>query len=297
MLKDFAKLETFLTVMKERSFSKASAKLGISQPAVTQQIKYIEDYLDARIVERKKNGIKLTKEGEDLHAIATKLSKAILSAEKDLLKIINKEFTFVMGSSFTIGNYLLPPYLNSIKDKIKNEVYVKVDTDQRIVEAIKDKKVDIGLLETPEFSDGLIQREWIEDELVIFSNQPIPKTIKPEDLFNFDWIWRDEESPTRKVVEEVLDEIDINCSDFSVRSIVGSTTAVKETILRAPKSERPTVSVISRHVIRDQVNNGQLFEGRIRQFKIKRKFYIAYHKERKHDAFIDNVVSYLMTFN
>jgi len=297
MLKDFAKLETFLTVMKERSFSKASAKLGISQPAVTQQIKYIEDYLDARIVERKKNGIKLTKEGEDLHAIATKLSKAILSAEKDLLKIINKDFTFVMGASFTIGNYLLPPYLNSIKDKIKNEVYVKVDTDERIVEAIRDKKIDIALLETPEFSDGLIQREWLEDELVIFSNQPIPKTIKPEDLFNFDWIWRDEESPTRKVVEEVLDEIDVNCREFSVRSIVGSTTAVKETILRSPKAERPTVSVISRHVIRDQVNSGELFEGRIRQFKIKRKFYIAYHKERKHDAFIDNVVSYLMTFN
>jgi len=43
MLKDFAKLHTFLTVVKEKSFSKASAKLGISQPAVTQQIKFIED--------------------------------------------------------------------------------------------------------------------------------------------------------------------------------------------------------------------------------------------------------------
>ncbi|HHD77258.1 MAG TPA: LysR family transcriptional regulator, partial [Campylobacteraceae bacterium] len=55
MLKDFAKLATFLTVVKERSFSKASKKLGISQPAVTQQIKWLEDYLDNRIVERKKN--------------------------------------------------------------------------------------------------------------------------------------------------------------------------------------------------------------------------------------------------
>ena len=54
MLKDFVKLETFLTVARERSFSRASAKLGISQPAVTQQIKYIEKYLDAKIIERKK---------------------------------------------------------------------------------------------------------------------------------------------------------------------------------------------------------------------------------------------------
>ena len=56
-----------MTVIKEKSFSKASAKLGISQPAVTQQIKFIEEYLDTKIVERKKNGIKLTKEGEDLY--------------------------------------------------------------------------------------------------------------------------------------------------------------------------------------------------------------------------------------
>ncbi len=58
MLKDFTKLETFLTVVRERSFSKASAKLGISQPAVTQQIKFIENYLNNRVIERKKNGIR-----------------------------------------------------------------------------------------------------------------------------------------------------------------------------------------------------------------------------------------------
>ena len=90
MLKDFAKLQTFLMVTKERSFSKASAKLGISQPAVTQQIKFIEDYLDTKIVQRKKNGILLTKEGEDLFRIAKRLEKAIENSEKDLINIINK---------------------------------------------------------------------------------------------------------------------------------------------------------------------------------------------------------------
>ncbi|OQX50243.1 MAG: LysR family transcriptional regulator, partial [Epsilonproteobacteria bacterium 4484_20] len=88
MLKDFVKLETFLTVARERSFSKASAKLGISQPAVTQQIKFIEKYLAVKIIERKKNGIKLTPEGEELYKIATRLEKEIHSAEKDILKII-----------------------------------------------------------------------------------------------------------------------------------------------------------------------------------------------------------------
>jgi molybdate transport repressor ModE-like protein len=85
MLTDFAKIETFLTVVREKSFSKASSKLGISQPAVTQQIKFMEDYLDTKIVERKKNGIRLTKEGTMLHTIALKLEKCVSNAEKELL--------------------------------------------------------------------------------------------------------------------------------------------------------------------------------------------------------------------
>lgn len=295
MLKDFAKLMTFLTVVREKSFSKASAKLGISQPAVTQQIKFIEDYLDTRIVERKKNGIKLTKEGEDLFRIATKLEKAIQSSEKELLKIINKEFTFIVGASYAIGNYVLPSYLGQLKEKIHNEVHIRVAFSSEIIDQLLDKKIDIALIESPIFRDGLIYREWEEDELVIFSNQPIPKQLRKEDMYKFDWICRDENSHTRKLTSEVFEEIGVECSGFSVIGVVASSTAIKETIMRSPKdTARPIVSVISRHVIADEVEEGKLFEARIRNYKIKRKFYIVYSKERKHDAFIDNVVTYLL---
>ncbi len=295
MLKDFAKLLTFLTVVKEKSFSKASAKLGISQPAVTQQIKFIEDYLDTRVVERKKNGIKLTKEGEDLYRIAVKLEKAILASEKDLLKIINKEFTFVVGASYAIGNYVLPTYLAALKEKINNEVHIHVAFSQDIINQLANKKIDIALIESPFIQEGIIYREWEEDELVIFSNQPIPKQLRKEDMYKFDWICRDEESHTRKLTAEVFEEIGVECSGFNVIGVIASSTAIKETIMRSPKNaERPVVSVMSRHVIQGEVEEGRLFEARIKNFKIKRKFYIAYTKERKHDAFIDNVVTYLL---
>jgi DNA-binding transcriptional LysR family regulator len=294
MLKDFAKLQTFLTVVKEKSFSKASAKLGISQPAVTQQIKFIEDYLDTKIVERKKNGIRLTKEGEDLFRIANRLEKAILNSEKELLKIINKDFTFVMGASNSIGNYLLPSYLGAIKEKIDNEVHINVGLSADIIEQIEDKKIDIGLIESPIFHDGIIYREWVEDELVVFSNQPIPKQLRKEDLYKFDWICRDENSHTRKLTAEVFEEIGVECKNFNVIGVVASPTAIKESILYASKSGRPTVSVVSRHVISNEIEHGALYEARIKNFRITRKFYIAYSKERKHDAFIDNVVNFLL---
>ncbi len=296
MLKDFAKLHTFLTVIKEKSFSKASAKLGISQPAVTQQIKFIEEYLDTKIVERKKNGIKLTKEGEDLYRIAIRLEKAINSSEKELLKIINKDFTFILGSSHSIGNYIMPRYLGAIKEKINNEVYMNVGLSEELIDAIEDKKIDIALIESPIFRDGIIYREWMEDELVVFSNQPIPKQLRRDDMYMFDWICRDEKSHTRRITAEAFDEIGVECAGFNVIGVVQSPTAIKESVMHSPKDAlRPVVSVISRHVIQDEVANGTLFEARIKGHKIERKLYIAYGKDRKHDAFVDNVVNYLLS--
>jgi DNA-binding transcriptional LysR family regulator len=298
MLKDFAKLQTFLMVIKEKSFSKASAKLGISQPAVTQQIKFIEDYLDTKIVERKKNGIILTKEGEDLYRIATRLDKAIENSEKELLKIINKDFTFIMGSSNAIGNYVLPNYLGEIKKRIDNNVYMNVGLSSEIIDQLENKKIDVALIESPIFKDGIIYREWVLDELVVFSNQPIKKHLTVEDIVEFDWICRNENSHTRKLTSEVFEEMGVQCNNFNVLGILESPTAIKESILHADKnSERPVVSVMSRHVIANELKEGKLFEARLKNYKIERNFYIAYLKERKHDAFVDNVVNYLLSLN
>ena len=298
MLRDFAKLQTFLMVVKEKSFSKASAKLGISQPAVTQQIKFIEDYLDTRIVERKKNGILLTKEGEDLFRIATRLDKAISSSEKELLKIINKEFTFVMGASFSIGNYILPNYLSEIKKRIDNEVYMLIGHSADMIEALEDKKIDIALIESHVIKEGIVYREWVEDELVVFSNQPLKKHLTADDLFEFDWICRDENSHTRKLSTEVFEEMGVQCSNFNVIAVLSSPTSIKESIMHADRNApRPLVSIMSRHVIESEVNSGKLFEARLKNYKIERKLYIAYTKEKKYDAFVDNVVNYLLALS
>lgn len=296
MLSDFTKLNTFLTVVKEKSFSKASAKLGISQPAVTQQMRYLEDYLGSAIVDRKKNGIRLTKEGEKLHNIALKIEKVILSSEKELLKIIDKDITFIFGASNAIGNYILPTFLNDIKEKIENDVSVSVSSSAEAIEELKDKKVDMALIESPVFEDGIIYREWIEDEIVIFSNQKLPRRVKDEDLTSYKWVCRDANSHTRKIFKEHLDLAGMSdCDTFQVVSEASSPTAIVQTVLHSSKENTPTVSIVSTHAIEDLVNAGVLFETRLPNVKMKRKLYIAYLKEKKHDAFVENVISYLMS--
>jgi len=296
MLKDFVKLETFLTVARERSFSKASAKLGISQPAVTQQIKFIEKYLAAKIIERKKNGIRLTAEGEELYKIATRLEKEINASEKDILKIINKQMTFRLGASYTIGTYIIPgECLNAMSDAIHNDVNLSIDVSDNIVQKLKDRKMDVGLIESPVMDGDLMYREWLEDELVVVSNVPIPKTLKTEELYDYRWICREESSHTRKIVSEVFEELGISCQSFDVISEVSNTTAVLQTIKRSKKDvAKPAVSIISKYAIADEVAKGELFESRLRGYTMKRNFYIVYTKENKHNAYVDNVVDYIL---
>jgi DNA-binding transcriptional LysR family regulator len=296
MLKDFVKLETFLTVSRERSFSKASAKLGISQPAVTQQIKFIEKYLACKIIERKKNGIKLTNEGEELYKIAARIEKEIHASEQDILKIINKEITFKLGASFTIGTYIIPgKCLNTIGEAINNEINLDIDVSDVIIQRLKDRKLDVGLIESPVIDNDLVYREWLEDELIVVSNVPIAKSLNTEELYDFDWICRDEGSHTRRVVSEVFEELGVSCKSFNVLSEVSNTTSVLQTLKRSERNpDRPVVSILSKFAVMEEIAEGKLFESKLRGYKMTRKFFIVYSKENKHNAYVDKVVNYIL---
>ena len=297
MLKDFVKMETFLTVVRERSFSRASAKLGISQPAVTQQIKHIEQYLENKIIERKKNGIRLTRAGDDLYKVAVRLEKCVMAAESDMLKIIDKKITFRLGTSFTIGNYVLPgECLNTIKDAINNDIRIDIEVSSRIVEMLKDRKLDLGLVEAHIVDENLICREWRDDEMVIFSNTPLPKILRPENIYGFKWICREEGSQTRKVAQDTFDDVGIDCDALNILSEVSNTTAVMQTIKRSvPDTKHPIVSIISRTAIADEVQKGELFEAVLQGYRMMRHFYIVYHKESKHNAYVSNTVDYVLS--
>jgi DNA-binding transcriptional LysR family regulator len=124
----------------------------------------------------------------------------------------------------------------------------------------------------------------------------IPKILKTEELYDYRWICREESSHTRKVVSEVFEELGVSCKSLDVISEVSNTTAVLQAIKRSKRNEdKPVVSIISRHAIADEVANGELFESRLRGYTMTRKFYIVYSKENKHNAYVDNVVDYILT--
>ena len=295
MLKDFTKLNTFLTVVREKSFSKASAKIGISQPAVTQQIRFIEEYLSCKILERKKNGILLTKEGHELYRIALKVERCLNSADKELLKIVQKNIPLKIGASMVIGSYILPQFSDEINKTLGNDIVINVAKSKEIIDMLMKREVDVALIEAPIFEDGVYYREWIDDEIVLFSNETLPKYIKPTSLSQYDWYCREEGSHTRELISNALESVGIDCeSFFKTKNILSDATAVKQTMLKKQKDAHQAISVISKFFIEDEVKEKKLFISKLRGFDLKRKTYIAYLKENKHDPYVQNIVNFLM---
>lgn len=294
MLRDFSKINTFLTVVREKSFSKASKKLGISQPAVTQQIKLLESFIQTGIVDRKKNGIGLTKEGKEFYKIAQKLERFLNSTEKEILQIMNKKITFIMGTSHTIGKYIVPNFLGGLKEAIDNDVNVKMGQSDEILNLLLDRKIDLALVGENYVNSSIVLREWLDDELILFSKAKLPAFVKKEDLYKYRWISREESSSVYSSVVEQFEENNIDHSKFDFVSSVNSSTAIKQTILKTAIGKKPLVSFISKYAIKDELESGKLHTAKIRGMKLKRKLYIAYLKDEKRDAFVDRAVNYII---
>lgn len=297
VLRDFSKINTFLTVVREKSFSKASKKLGISQPAVTQQIKLLESYIKMPIVDRKKNGIGLTKEGKELYKIAQKLERFLNNIEKEVLRVIDKKITFVIGATNSIGKYLVPCFLGEIKEAIGNDVNVKLGTSKEIMDLLINKKVDLALVGDTIPNSSVMFREWTDDELILCSKAPLPQYMKKDQLSDYTWLTRDDESLTYQSVVDKLADHGIDHGSLDIASAVSSSTAIKQTLLKTPiaKNKKPLIAFLSKYAVKDAVELGKLHTSRIKGIKFKRKLYVAYLKNEKQDTFIDRVVNYIMT--
>ena len=96
------------------------------------------------------------------------------------------------------------------------------------------------------------------------------------------------------MASEVFAEVGLECKRFNIVGTVASQTGVKRTILNAKKEGTPTVSLLSKFVIEDELNAGLLHATNVKGLKFKRYFHVVYLKDRKHDAFIAKVSDFIM---
>ncbi|MDR3347918.1 MAG: LysR family transcriptional regulator [Helicobacteraceae bacterium] len=295
ILQDFVKMKTFLRVADERSLSKASLKLNISQPAVTQHIKGIESALECRLIERRKSGVLLTKEGKCLYRIASRLAAQLEEGERELEKIIRKETPLILAACPVVGNYILPCCIHDIQETVGN-ISVVIKPSVEIHALLDNKQADIAIFLPPQRVSSATYREWLEDEIVICSNRPLPQAVTAESIEQYDWLMRGEASQAKSMVDHALKSLGTDCSKlFKPYHTFSEIAAVKQAVLKCSKTQsRPTAALISRFAVADEVARGDLYVSRFANCDIRRMFYIAYLKERKNDERIKTTVDFLL---
>jgi DNA-binding transcriptional LysR family regulator len=285
-IKYLDKIYTFLVIYKESSFSKASKVLGISQPAVTQQIRILEDFLGVSLFERKKSGVILTKEGQQFLKYAKDFEKFLNNFEKKLKEFKKLDTPFLIGASPTVGNYNLPECIKYFKSLIKKDINLIIKSNNELLD-----EADKGILDmvfvTKKKNNSLIYEKWMEDELVVFSNKPLPEKIDMEELKNYNMICREANSSTRDFIKKVFEEKNFDCDSLNIVGVVHNSTALKNTILN---SNEQVVSIISKSVIKEEVKHKKLFIAKVNGLNLKRNTYIGYKEKTKEIEAILNFI-------
>lgn len=143
-------IHTFLTVVRLGGLHRASAALGLTQPALTSRIKNLETALACELFERTSGGMKLTKRGELLVAHAEKFEHLVELVRRDVEDPAGAEGRLRIGASETVAQCWLPDLVTRLHGAYpKIEIELKVDVSSELREALMNREIDLAILLGP----------------------------------------------------------------------------------------------------------------------------------------------------
>ncbi len=163
------RLKVFHTVARLLSFTKAAEALHMTQPAVTFQIRQLEEYFNTRLFDRTHNKVNLTLAGERVAEFAERIFDLYSEMEntvRDLTGEVRGALT--IGASTTIAEYMLPALLGEFKHQYPDiNLLLKVSNSEGILSMVEHNVIDLGLVESPVSNKNLIVEVCHDDQLVV----------------------------------------------------------------------------------------------------------------------------------
>jgi DNA-binding transcriptional LysR family regulator len=276
-------LRIFCAVVENKSFSKASEAVFLSQPTVSLQIKALEQELGAILLDRQGREVSVTGSGKLVYGYARKilqLADETAQAIDQLKGLIRGEI--IMGASTIPGEYILPRLLADFKATYPGiEINLVIGDTKEIIHKVLDNEVEIGFVGQRERSEKLVFRGFSTEKLVLIApvNSPLSKHIQisVEELKKAPLILRESGSGTRGTVERRLRELGVKEADLNIAMRVGSTAAVKKAV-----ESGAGVSIISERAIGNEIKLGLLKKIAIKNLRLQREFFTVYRRGRSH---------------
>lgn len=205
MTLNLANLATFRLVVLRGSFSAAADALGLSQPAVSLQVRQLEQFLQTRLVERTGRGVKATAAGLTLLAHGEHIEQAVSAALRSVGEFSHEvSGAIALGTGATACIHLLPPILQQLReDHPLLTVGVTTGNTLDIVRAVEENRLDLGLVTLPANGRCLAVTPVIDEEFVFIfaSDGQSPPRLTPDVLQALPLIAFEAGSGTRALID------------------------------------------------------------------------------------------------
>jgi DNA-binding transcriptional LysR family regulator len=276
---DIHHLRVFAAVLRNRSFSRASEELHLTQPTVSDHVKALEEELHCRLFDRLGRSIVPTKEADILYSHAVEIIEKTDSI-KDLIGQFKKEIAgeLILGASTIPGTYVIPRIIAGFKKRYPSVSFQIVESDSKgIIEKVLEHELLLGVVGAKMGHGQLTFTPVMEEELIAVSSPSLIKAheMSLEELKDFPMILREEGSGTRREIERILEARDIPLDALEVVGYFGSTDAVKQAVKAGLG-----ISILSELAVKDELKYKLLKKIRVKGLQMKRKFYAVTHRKR-----------------
>lgn len=277
---DFKQLETFVTIAKLKSFSKAAEHLFLTQPTISNHIQNLEHKLNTILVNRSNKEITLTKAGEILFSHAMEILNKRDQAFFYLQEFENKiEGILDIACSTIPEQYLLPPLIHKFNKLYPDVQYNLFHHDsQQLINNILNGAIDFGFVGAKIPNKNLEYIDVLKDNLVFilpnFDRYHSIKKITIDFLLKEKIIVRENGSGTRKIFEQFLKTHNISLEQLNIVASIENTAAIKQCVKNGLG-----ITLISELAIKDEVHFKMLRKVPPEE-EISRSFYFVYHKSR-----------------
>ncbi|TFH39097.1 MAG: LysR family transcriptional regulator [Chrysiogenales bacterium] len=268
---DLKQIQSFLEVLKQGSFTRASRKLKVGQATISHHIGQLEKTLGVKLLNRAAREISITDQGKAFRAFCEALFKNIEILAADIAGE-TAEGTAVIASSTIPAAYILPEHIFEMRNICPGVIFRLEVTDSReAVEMVKEGRVDIGIVGKEYKHRSLAYVPVCDDEIVLAGPIAFPDRVSPADLKTMPLITREPGSGTRKTSEEALALHGIMPSALNVVMECSSSEGIRESIAAGIGA-----SFISRRALTSAVKMKRLKIIDVKGFGIHRSF-LAVH--------------------
>ncbi|MBN1652280.1 MAG: LysR family transcriptional regulator [Deltaproteobacteria bacterium] len=254
-------LRCFLAVAEEGGFNRATSILHITQPALSYQIKQLEDELGTRLFHRRPGGVCLTEAGRVLAHGSQELMENVKKLYRSVQELSGGVVGEIrIGTVNSVGIYILPKILRRLRERypMARPTVLYRHSDE-IMDALLSDQVDVALIANPRPDRRLAQETIIEEKVSLVCGPSHPffnrRAIRPSELQGMPYIYLSPESPTGKLIREHLALLGISVDT------VGSTDNV-ETVKRMVEAGLG-VAYLPDMVTAEEVSGGNNGQGRM----------------------------------